>query len=101
MPKNTGSIKVVSEPADGEAFAIGETVRFETTEGVISYACHTDSGDVVLGGGLIRGDFDFVVSESQNWAASPDDQLGCVASLIENVKGRTKVLATTTFEVRR
>ena len=101
MPKETSSISVANEPADGDAFAIGETVQFEIDgTGVISFACHTPDGDRVLGGGLIRGDTDFVVSGSQNWDANPVD-LACVASLIESVKGRTKVLAVTTFEVRR
>lgn len=102
MAKDSASISIVTEPADGEAFTIGETVRFEIKgTGVISYACARDDGDVVLGGGLMRGDTDFVVGESQNWHADSDDQLACTASLIELVRGRTKVLATTTFEVRR
>lgn len=102
MPKNTGSsISVANTPADGDAFAIGETVEFAITgTGVISYVCNDAGGETRLGGGLIRGDLDFVVGMSERWSESPVP-LACTASLIEQDKrGNPRTVATTTFEVR-
>lgn len=101
MPKNTATLTITSDPGPDGRYTIGDTVTFDITPddgGVISYACETAQGEVVLGGGLIRGDTDFVVSYSPKWQANPVP-LSCTASLIELRKGRTVVFDTVEFDL--
>ncbi len=82
--------------ADAATYAVGDTITFATSEGVIDFRCVDEDGTVLLGGGLFRGDFDFVVSYSPAWAADPVS-LDCTASLVDLIHGRIRTLASTEF----
>ncbi len=97
MPKNDSFIRVTNVPADGD-FSSGDTVHFESSEGVISIGCIDAAGETLLGGGLIRGTFDWTTGMSQNWAANPVP-LTCTAKLVDLVKGRVRALASVEFDL--